>query len=63
MASVRLTAEFEDAGKSLPATNQTPLAPAEVDELVEQLMVADWVRIAETIANRYSSSSAAPRLT
>ena len=45
---VRLTAEFpEDFGKSLPQTNQAPLTPGEVEEMVEQLMVAD----AETVAN------------
>src|ERR1700760_4479102 len=40
-ASVKMAAEFEDAGKSLKATNKTPLTPAEVEELVQQLMLAD----------------------
>ncbi len=38
---VRIAAEFPDAGKSLAQTNQTPLSPAEVEEMVEQLMIAD----------------------
>jgi len=39
---VRIAAEFpEDAGKSLARTNQTPLSPAEIEEMVEQLMTAD----------------------
>ncbi len=39
---VRLAAEFpEDAGKSLVHTNKTPLSPAEVEAIVEQLMTAD----------------------
>jgi hypothetical protein len=37
---VRLAAEFPDAGKSLAQTNKTPLAPAEVEALVQQLMTA-----------------------
>ncbi len=38
---VRIAAEFPDAGKSLAQTNQTPLSPTEVEEMVEQLMTAD----------------------
>ena len=39
---VRLAAEFpKDAGKSLVHTNKTPLSPAEVEAIVEQLMTAD----------------------
>ncbi len=39
---VRLAAEFpEDAGKSLVHTNKSPLSPAEVEEMVRQLMTAD----------------------
>ncbi len=39
---VRLAAEFpEDAGKNLVHTNKAPLAPAEVEAMVEQLMTAD----------------------
>src|SRR5579885_473525 len=39
-ASVRVAAAFEDAGKSLAQTNQTPLSPGQVEEMVEMLMVA-----------------------
>ena len=39
--SVMMIDEFEDGGKSLKQTNQTPLTPAEVEELVELLMTAD----------------------
>jgi hypothetical protein len=38
---VRIAAEFPDAGKSLAQTNQTPLTPVEIEEMVEQLMTAD----------------------
>ena len=38
---VKIAAEFPDAGKSLAQTNQTPLSPAEVEAMVEQLMTAD----------------------
>ena len=39
---VRLAAEFpEDAGKVLVHTNKTPLSPAEVEEMLDQLMTAD----------------------
>ncbi len=40
-ASVRIAAEFEDAGKSLKQTNLTPLSPAEVEEFIQTLMLAD----------------------
>ncbi len=47
---VRLTAEFpEDFGKSLPQTNQAPLTASEVEEMVEQLMVADAEAVAGLI--------------
>src|SRR6185312_3956463 len=38
-ASVRIRAEFEDAGKSREATNKTPLSPAEVEDMIQQLML------------------------
>jgi len=38
---VRMNSEFPDAGTSLKETNQTPLAPTEVEEIVRQLMEAD----------------------
>ena len=41
-ACVRIAAEFpEDAGKNLKQTNQTPLSPREVEEMLELLMTAD----------------------
>jgi hypothetical protein len=40
-ACVAVTNEFADAGKSLADTNQTPLAPAEVEEMVRLLLEAD----------------------
>jgi hypothetical protein len=46
---VRLTAAFPDAGIALPETNQAPLTAREVEEMVEQLMVADGETIAELI--------------
>jgi hypothetical protein len=44
-ASVRIAAEFEDAGKSLKEKNKTPLAPTEVEDMVQRLMVADGEEI------------------
>src|SRR5207244_5954777 len=38
---VRMAGEFPDSGTSLKQTNQTPLSPAEVEDLVRQLMEAD----------------------
>ena len=38
---VRLAAEFPDGGVSLKQSNQTPLSPAEVEEMVRQLMEVD----------------------
>lgn len=40
-ASVLVVAEFEDAGKSLDEKNKTPLSPAEVEDMIRQMMVAD----------------------
>ena len=40
-ACVRIAAEFPDAGKSLKQTNQTPLTPGEVEEMVQLMMTAD----------------------
>jgi hypothetical protein len=40
-ACVTVAAEFPDAGKNLKQTNQSPLTPGEVDEMVELLMQAD----------------------
>jgi hypothetical protein len=38
---VRINSEFADGGTSLKETNQTPLSPPEVEEMVRQLMEAD----------------------
>jgi hypothetical protein len=40
-ACVTITGEFPDGGKMLKQTNQTPLTPDEVEEMVRQLMEAD----------------------
>jgi len=44
---VRLSSEFADGGITLKQTNQTPLTPTEVEEMVHQLMEAD----ADTVWN------------
>ncbi len=45
-ACVRIAAEFpEDAGKNLKQTNQTPLSPREVEELLDLLMTADQATV------------------
>src|SRR5437016_9475155 len=46
-ASVRINAEFPDGGTGLEATNRMPLSPAEVEDMIRQLMLADG----ETVAN------------
>jgi hypothetical protein len=49
-ACVRIAAEFpEDAGKNLEATNRTPLSPAEVEDMLRQLMLADGDTVADLI--------------
>jgi hypothetical protein len=40
-ACVTVTSEFPDAGKNLKQTNQTPLTPDEVEDMVRLLMEAD----------------------
>jgi hypothetical protein len=40
-ACVTMANEFADGGKGLKQTNQTPLTPAEVEQMVRQLMEAD----------------------
>src|SRR3989454_10445102 len=40
-ACVTVAAEFAEAGKNLKQTNDTPLSPAEVEEMVRLLMEAD----------------------
>jgi hypothetical protein len=44
-ACVTITAEFPDGGKTLKQTNQTPLTPDEVEEMVRLLMEADAATI------------------
>src|SRR6266704_1970896 len=44
---VRMGSEFPDGGITLKQTNQTPLTPIEVEEMVQQLMEAD----ADTVWN------------
>jgi hypothetical protein len=59
-ACVVVTAEFPDAGKSLVA-NQTPLTPAEVEEMVSVLMTADsqtvWAQLTTHLRNGTSIKS------
>src|SRR6202011_5914011 len=43
----RMANEFPDGGISLKETNQTPLSPAEVEDMVRQMMEAD----ADTVWN------------
>ena len=40
-ACVTITGEFPDGGKTLKQTNQTPLTPDEIEEMVRLLMAAD----------------------
>jgi hypothetical protein len=48
-AACVVTSELPDAGKKLAETNQTPLTPAEVEEMIQLLMTADtptvWGRL------------------
>jgi hypothetical protein len=60
-ASVLITAEFEDAGKGLEARNKTPLSPAQVEDMIQQLMLADsetvWGLITAHLKNGISIHS------
>jgi hypothetical protein len=60
-ASVHIGAAFEDAGKSLESTNKTPLNPSEVEDLIQQLMLADgetvWNLITMHLKNGISIQS------
>ena len=38
---VRMASEFPDGGVSLKQTNQTPLTPAEIEDMIRQMMEAD----------------------
>src|SRR5271170_4989311 len=60
-ASVKIAAEFEDAGKSLKEKNQIPLSPAEVEDMIQQMMLADgdtvWDLITTHLKNGKSIKS------
>jgi hypothetical protein len=58
-ACVHISAEFpEDAGKNLKKTNQTPLSPREVEEMLDVLMTADQ----DTVFNLLTSHLGAAEL-
>jgi hypothetical protein len=49
-ASVRIGAAFpDDAGKGLEETNKTPLSPGEVEDMIQQMMLADGETVASLI--------------
>ena len=55
-ACVRINAEFpEDAGKNLKKTNQTPLSPREVEEMLDVLMTADQDTVFDLITAHLKS--------
>ena len=55
-ACVRINAEFpEDAGKNLRQTNQTPLSPREVEEMLDLLMTADQDTVFDLITAHLKS--------
>src|SRR5437667_4711122 len=58
---VRMATEFPDGGASLKQTNQTPLSPAEVEDMVRQLMEADadtvWDLLTAHLKNGKSTRS------
>jgi hypothetical protein len=60
-ACVVVTADLPDAGKNLAQTNQTPLTPAEVEETIERLMMADaesvWALLSTHLKNGKSLHS------
>jgi len=60
-ACVTITSEFPDGGKNLKQTNQTPLTPAEVEDMVRLLMEADgqtvWDRVTTHLRNGKSLRS------
>jgi hypothetical protein len=60
-ASVLVGAEFEDAGKGLEDRNKTPLSPAQVEDMIQQLMLADggtvWKLITTHLKNGISIQS------
>ena len=58
---VRMASEFPDGGITFKQTNQTPLTPAEIEEMVRQLMTADadtvWDRLTAHLKNGKSIKS------
>jgi len=48
-ASVRINAEFPDGGVSLGETNKTPLSAREVEDMIQQMMLADGESVANLI--------------
>ena len=48
-ASVKIAAEFEDSGKSLKEKNKIPLSPAEVEDMVQQMMLASGEEVWDLI--------------
>src|SRR5438552_16986984 len=54
-ACVTVSADLPDAGKQLRQTNQTPLTPAEVEEMIQRLMTADgptvWSQLTTHLRN------------
>ena len=60
-ACVAVSADLPDAGKQLRQTNQTPLTPAEVEEMIQRLMTADgpsvWSQLTTHLRNGKSLTS------
>ena len=60
-ACVTVSADLPDAGKQLRQTNQTPLTPAEVEEMIQRLMTADgptvWSQLTTHLRNGKSLTS------
>jgi len=58
---VRIASEFEDGGVTLKQTNQTPLTPGEVEEMIQKLMEADadtvWCLLTAHLKNGKSVKS------
>jgi hypothetical protein len=57
-ASVRINAAFPDGGTSLEATNKTPLSPAEVEDMIRQLMLADGATVWDLITSHLKNGIA-----
>jgi hypothetical protein len=60
-AACVVVSELPEAGKKLEETNQTPLAPGQVEEFVQLLMTADaqtvWAKLSEHLRNGISIKS------